>query len=253
MEASGLVKIEREIVLDLTRLLDVALVDVKVDAGSVDVDKDGSPASLDADVGEDPSSDVAEPSSLIEVVAAGSLVVVAESSLPAVVVSEDPASPLSEPVDPSPPESPEPESSPPDADPDSSPELGPEVGLTLPVEEDDFFEDIPFFTVPVTEDDNLVPLFELIETLVPDLEAGLAEKVLPADLLPTPDDLDMAVDSCVKLLIDVPVLVDTVAEAFAVSLLHAMPIQGRLDATETDDMLFAEDLGQGFNVSLLHG
>jgi hypothetical protein len=127
------------------------------------------------------------------------------------------------------------------------------VGLALPVDVDNFLEEMPFFTVPVTEDDNLVPLFELVKTLVPDLEAGLAEKVLPADLLPTPDDLDMAVDSCVKLLIDAPVLVDTVAEAFAVSLLHATPIQGRLDATERDDMLFAGDLDQGFNVSLLHG
>lgn len=118
MDASGLVKIERGVVLDFTRLLDLTLVEVKVDAGSVDVDIDGFPASVDADVGEEPSSDVAEPSSPIEVVAAGSLVVTADSSLPAVVVSEGPASPLSEPVDPSPPRSPEPESSPPDADPD---------------------------------------------------------------------------------------------------------------------------------------
>jgi hypothetical protein len=254
MDASGLVKIERGVVLDFTRLLDLTLVEVKVDAGSVDVDIDGFPASVDADVGEEPSSDVAEPSSPIEVVAAGSLVVTADSSLPAVVVSEDPASPLSEPVDPSPPRSPEPESSPPDADPDWSPELGSEVGLALPVDVDNFLEEMPFFTVPVTEDDNLVPLFELVKTLVPDLEAGLAEEALPPDLLPTPDDdLDLMVDSCVELLIDAPVLVDTVAEAFAVSLLHATPIQGRLDATERDDMLFAGDLDQGFNVSLLHG
>jgi hypothetical protein len=109
MEASGLVdmvKMERGAVLDLTKLLDLSLVEVNVDAGSVDVDIDGSSASVDANVGEEPSSDVAEPSSPIEVVAAGSVVVTGEPSLTTVVVSEDPASPLSEPVDPSPWESP---------------------------------------------------------------------------------------------------------------------------------------------------
>jgi hypothetical protein len=121
------------------------------------------------------------------------------------------------------------------------------------VDEDNLLEEAPFFTVPVTEYDNLVPLFKLVRTLVPDLEAGLAEEALPPDLLPTPDDLDLTDDSRVELLIDAPALVDTLEEVFAVSLLHATPMQGRLDETAADDVPFAGGLDQGFKVSLLHG
>jgi hypothetical protein len=36
-------------------------------------------------------------------------------------------------------------------------------------------------------------------------------------------------------------------------LLHATPMQGRLDETAADDVPFAGGLDQGFKVSLLHG
>jgi len=157
---------------------------------------------------------------------------------------------------------PEPESSPPESEPGSSPE--PEVGLALSVVDEDFLDEMPLPTVPVTEDDNFVPLFELDETLVPDLEAEvldetlvpdlevetLEETLLP-DLLEAADDLDFELDDCVELLADVPVL----DEVFAVSLLQAAPMQGRVEELEADGVLFAEafDDDQGFSVSLLHG
>ena len=252
-EASDLldfVEMERIVVLDLTRVADLGLVEVRVDAGRTVVDAGMDPSSIEVvvgrdpssvgtDVGEDPSSDVAEPSSLAEVVAAGSSEVTGASPLPAVVVSEDPESPLSE--------EPEPESSPPESDPASSPEL--EVGFGLV--DEDLLDEMPLPTVPMTEDENFVPLFELDKVLVPDLEAELLEKTLLPDLLETADDLVLELDSCVELLTDVPIL----DEVFAVSLLHATPMQGRVDELEVGGVLFAEafDDDQGFSVSLLHG
>jgi len=215
------VDIERLAGLDLPRVADLGLVEVRVDAGrvAVDVGRDPSsvedvvgrdPASVGTDVGEDPSSEVAEPSSLAEVVAAGSSEVTGASPLPAGVVSEDPDPPLSD--------EPEPESSPPESDPESSPE--PEVGLALGVDDIDFLDEMPLPTVPVTEDDNFVPLFELDETLVPDLEAEFLEETLLPDLLEAADDLGFELDSCVELLTDVSVL----DEVLTVSLLQATPM-----------------------------
>lgn len=97
IEASDLAifdELERLVVLDLTRVADLGLVEVRVDAGRtvVDVDMDPSsfeevvgrdPASVGSGVGEDPSSEVAEPSSLAEVVAAGSSEVTGASPPPA--------------------------------------------------------------------------------------------------------------------------------------------------------------------------
>jgi len=85
-EASDLavfVEIERLVVLDLTRVADLGLVEVRVDAGRIVVDLGRDPSSVGAVVGEDPSSDVAEPSSLAEVVAAGSSEVIGASPSPA--------------------------------------------------------------------------------------------------------------------------------------------------------------------------
>jgi len=134
----------------------------------------------------------------------------------------------------------------------------------LSVVDEDFLDEMPLPTVPVTEDDNFMPLFELDETLVPDLEAEvldetlvpdleaetLEETLLP-DLLEAADDLNFELDDCVELLADVPVL----DEVFAVSLLQATPMQGRVDELEAGGVLFAEDFvdDHGFSVSLLHG
>jgi hypothetical protein len=100
-----------------------------------------------------------------------------------------------------------------------------------------------------------VPLFTLDETLVLDFEAVLVEETLLPDLLDVPDVWDFALDDFVELLADELVLTERPDEVFAVSLLHATPIQGRLDELGTDEVVFAEVLvvDQGFNVSLLHG
>lgn len=126
--------------------------------------------------------------------------------------------------------------------------------MALRVVEEDFFEEIPLPTVPVTEDDTFVPLFTLDETLVLDFEAVLAEETLLPDLLEAPDIWGFALDDFEELLTDELVLTERPVEVFAVSLLHATPIQGRLD-----ELVFAEVFAevfvvdQGFNVSLLHG
>lgn len=127
--------------------------------------------------------------------------------------------------------------------------------MALSVVEEDLLEEIPLPTVPVTEADTFVPLLEADELLIPDLDAGFAEEVLLPDLPDTADDLDFELDSCVEILTDVPVLTDKLDEVFAVSLLHATPMQRRLEELETDVVLFTETFGidQGFSVSLLHG
>jgi len=86
-------EIERLVVLDLTTVADLGLVEVRVDAGRVAVDVGRYPSSVEvvgrdaasvgSGVGEDPSSEVAEPSSLAEVVAAGSSEVTGASPPPA--------------------------------------------------------------------------------------------------------------------------------------------------------------------------
>jgi len=121
----------------------------------------------------------------------------------------------------------------------------------LSVVDKDLLDEMPLPTVPVTEDDNFVPLFELDKTLVPDLEAELLEETLLLDLLEAADDLGFELDSCVELLTDVPVL----DEVFAVSLLQATPMHGRVAELEAGGVLFAEafDDDHGFSVSLLHG
>jgi hypothetical protein len=111
----------------------------------------------------------------------------------------------------------------------------------------------------VTEDDTFVPLFTLDETLVLDFEAVLAEETLLPDLLEAPDICGFALDDFEELLTDELVLTERPVEVFAVSLLHATPIQGRLDELETNEVVFAEVFAevfvvdQGFSVSLLHG
>jgi len=87
------VDIERLAGLDLPRVADLGLVEVRVDAGRVAVDVGRYPSSVEvvgrdaasvgSGVGEDPSSEVAEPSSLAEVVAAGSSEVTGASPPPA--------------------------------------------------------------------------------------------------------------------------------------------------------------------------
>lgn len=131
--------------------------------------------------------------------------------------------------------------------------------MALSVVEEDFLEEMPLPTVPVTEDDTFVPLFELDETLVADFEAVLADETLLPDLLVAPDAVDFVLDRFVELLADKLVLTERPDEVFAVSLLHATPIQGRLNELETNEVVFAEVfteffvVDQGFNVSLLHG
>lgn len=106
-EASSLVDVvDPELVLglDLIVVADLGLVEVRVVAGITNVDEGTGSVLSGTDVGEEPSSDTAEPSSVAEAVAAGSSVATGE------VVSEDPASPVSV--------GEEPESSPPESDPD---------------------------------------------------------------------------------------------------------------------------------------
>jgi hypothetical protein len=107
IEASSLVDlIDTKLVvgLDLIVVADLGLVEVRLEAGITNVDVGTESVGSGADVGEETSSDTAEPSSVAEVVAAGSSVATGE------VVSEDPASPVSV--------GEEPESSPPESDPD---------------------------------------------------------------------------------------------------------------------------------------
>lgn len=240
LEGAEVVEADDVFVLAFCRVADLGLVEVKVDAGIVDVDVAEEPSSPKADVGDEPSP---EPSSLAKVVAAApssaAEVVAAELSSPVDVVAAEPSSPIdvvaAEESDPSSPE----------LAPESSPELGSDVdvGLTLRVEDEDFLTVAPLAKVPVTEVDTLVPLFEIPDTLVPTFVADEADEVLD------PEDF-------VELLADAPPLADVADEVFAVSLLHAAPIQRRLDEVErVDDAGVLADVlnGKGFNVRWLQG
>lgn len=120
------------------------------------------------------------------------------------------------------------------------------------VEDGDFFTVTPLAKVPVTEldafvplfeaDVTLVPLFETLDTLVLVVEADEAGKVF--------------VDDFVELLIDAPLLTAGADEVFAVSLLHAAPMQSLVDELETvdDTVVFVVVLNEnGFSVRWPHG
>ena len=226
--------------LAFIKVADLGLVEVIVDAGMFGVDVAEEPSSPNADVGNEPSP---ESSSLAEVVTAApssaAEVVAAAPSSPVDVVAAEPSSPAevvaAEESDPSSPE-PAPESPP-------EPGLDVDVALTLRVEDEDFFTVTPLAKVPVTEVDTLVPLFETPDTLVPTLVVDEADEVLD------PEDL-------VELLADAPPLADVAGEVFAVSLLHATPIQRRVDelGARVDAVVFADVLDEkGFNVRWLQG
>jgi hypothetical protein len=240
LEGAEVVGTDEVFVLAFFRVAELGLVEVKVDAGMVDVDVAEETLSPDADVGDGPSPEL---SSLAEVVAAApssaTEVVAAEPSSPVDVVAAEPSSPIdvvaAEESDPSSAEL-APESSP-------EPGLDVDVGLTLRVEDEDFFTATPLAKVPATEVDTLVPLFETPDTLVPTLVVDEADGVLD------PEDL-------VELLADAPPLADVADEVFAVSLLHATPIQRRVDelGTRVDTVVFADVLNEkGFNVRWLQG
>lgn len=227
-------EVEKFFVLVFFGVADLGLVEVTVDAGTVDVY-----------MSEDPSL---EPSWLTEVVAAAAPspaagVVAAEPSSSVVVVAAEPSSPsevvMAEPSSPA--EvvaAEESDPSPPALAPESSPEPESDVGLALRVEDEDFLEVKPLAKVPVTEVGAFVPLFEIDATLVPLFE--MLDTLVPAFEV---DEVDAGlVDDLSEFLTDTPLLITVADKLFAVSLLHAIPMQRRLEELELrDDAVILED------------